>query len=231
MNYPFIPEPRIERAALELLDGYGRRFGFIENPPVPVEEILEAFLSVDLEFDDLAAKYRLPDALGATFLAENRVVIDQFLDPSENPRMSGRYRFTLGHEIGHLKLHAPRREQTANLFGALSEPEAPAVILCRGSLKPPEEWQADCFSSHLLMPKDMVVAAWLEETGGTSPHDAIEEAASLTVSSEYAVRGWKPAVQIARQMAARFDVSGESMQIRLESMGLLLIKPRAPGLF
>ncbi len=231
MNYPFIPEPRIERAALELLAGYGRQFGAVEAPPIPVEEILEAFLSVDLEFDDLAGSYQLPDALGATFLAENRVVIDQSLDPTENPRMAGRYRFTLGHEIGHLRLHAPKREQTGNLFAATPEPEAPGMILCRSSKKPPEEWQADCFASHLLMPKDMVLAAWREETGGMAPHNAIDEAAALTVPPEYAARGWKPAVQMARQMAARFNVSGESMQIRLESMGLLLIKPQPAGMF
>ncbi|MBK8008612.1 MAG: ImmA/IrrE family metallo-endopeptidase [Rhizobiales bacterium] len=32
-------------------------------------------------------------------------MIDDSLDPEENPSMLGRYRFTLAHEIGHWRLH------------------------------------------------------------------------------------------------------------------------------
>ena len=47
-----------------------------------------------------------PDILGAMFFDEDRIVIDESLDPEENPSKEGRYRFTLAHEGGgHWRLH------------------------------------------------------------------------------------------------------------------------------
>ena len=47
-----------------------------------------------------------PDILGAIFFDERRIVIDESLDPEENPSKEGRYRFTLAHEGGgHWRLH------------------------------------------------------------------------------------------------------------------------------
>lgn len=56
---------------------------------------------------------------------------------------SGRARFTLAHELGHLVLHQGVSFNRVN-------PDAPPKIF-RNS-----EWQSDVFSSHLLMPTHLV---------------------------------------------------------------------------
>jgi hypothetical protein len=62
--------------------------------------------------------------------AERRVRVDSSLDPAEFPAKEGRYRFTVGHEVGHWQLH--RHLFLANacqdsLFEAPSEPS----VVCR----------------------------------------------------------------------------------------------------
>ena len=97
-----------------------------------------------------------PDILGAMFFDERRIVIDESLDPEENPSKEGRYRFTLAHEGGgHWRLHrhlfAKDPAQTS-LFG---EPTPPSVVCRSSQAKEPIEWQADFYASCLLMPRDL----------------------------------------------------------------------------
>ena len=56
MKVPFLRKAKIERAAEDLLFGYGRKFGPITEAPVPVEEILESHLELSLDFADLPAR-------------------------------------------------------------------------------------------------------------------------------------------------------------------------------
>ena len=77
-------------------------------PPIPIEDIVEKHLKLGFEFDDMHQLFGVPrsglgfepDILGAIFFDERRIVIDESLDPEENPSMEGRYRFTLAHEGG-----------------------------------------------------------------------------------------------------------------------------------
>ena len=43
----------------------------------------------------------IPDVLGALWVNERQIYIDQALDPEEYQGALGRFRFTLAHEIGH----------------------------------------------------------------------------------------------------------------------------------
>ena len=52
MAVRFLPEVHIERAAEALLVEYGRKFGEVAAPPVPVEEIIECHFDLSLGFDD-----------------------------------------------------------------------------------------------------------------------------------------------------------------------------------
>src|SRR5438046_9664956 len=104
----FLPLSRIEGAAMELLHGYSQRFGDLDHPPIPVEEILESYLDLRLDFADLSKLLGFPDVLGAIWIRQRRVVIDQSLDPDVNPKMDCRCRYTVGHEIDHRELHRPR---------------------------------------------------------------------------------------------------------------------------
>ena len=50
----------------------------------------------------------------ALWVNERRVEIDQRFDPHANPKMLGRYHFTLAHEAGHWRLHRRLFQRKAN---------------------------------------------------------------------------------------------------------------------
>jgi len=227
---PFIPTEHIEAAGLCLLAEYGRKYGEVVAPPVPVEEILEAHLGLGLEFDDLPGRIGVPDVLGATWIQDRRVLVDESLDPEENPAREGRYRFTVAHEVGHWELHRRFFVEDAaqpSLFEAAKKPS----IVCRtSSRKEPMEWQADAFAGFLLMPKDMVLKAWEAHNGSLAPYIAAAEMADLSARWGLA-EDKRPTVDIARALAREFRVSGQAMQIRLIGLGLIRTEKPAPDLF
>ncbi len=226
----FLKRDEIESATLCLLADYGRKYGVLAVPPVPVEEILEAQLGLTLDFDDLRTRLGTPDVLGATWIQDKAVLVDQSLDPTSDRLKEGRYRFTLAHEIGHWELH--RHGFLANagqpsLFGDKPEPS----IVCRsGSRKDPMEWQADTFSGFLLMPKDMVLAAWQRRFGSLTPYIAKNEMADLSAKWGLA-DDQQPTVDVAKEIARAFNVSGQAMQIRLIGLGLIRTEQPPPDLF
>ena len=88
------------------------------EPPIPVEDIVEKYLKLRIEFDDMHARHNIPrppngqpDILGAIY-GDGSIFIDESLDPEENPSREGRFRFTLAHEGGG---HWPRRAVRAYL--------------------------------------------------------------------------------------------------------------------
>ncbi len=230
MKVKYMKVEDIEAAALCLLAEYGRKFGPVEKPPVPVEEILESHLGLNLGFDDLPKMLKAPDVLGATWVRDRRVLIDQSLDPSVHTVKEGRYRFTVAHEVGHWELHRHHfldNPAQASLFETTPEPS----IVCRtSSRKDPMEWQADAFSGYLLMPKEMVFSAWKERNGSLDHYVAEKEIAGLSARWGLA-EDERPAVDIARRMALDFKVSGQAMQIRLIGLGLIKTEDPGPGLF
>ncbi|ABK45109.1 protein of unknown function DUF955 [Magnetococcus marinus MC-1] len=216
MRVPYLHKADIEAAANELLMSYHYKFGMEEAPPVPVEEILESLLGLALEFDDLDALLNKKGVLGATWVNERRVVINEMLDPTEDPSVEGRYRFTLAHELGHWQLHRH-----------LSFDEDGQTILCRSkSKKDPMEWQADCFAGYLLMPKKDVIRSWEEVFGTHDPYDASEELYNMQSRFDEAGEASEEGlvVDLARDLAEVFQVSGLAMQIRLVDMGLLKLR-------
>jgi hypothetical protein len=82
-----------------LLAEYAQKRGVVIAPPISIEDIIEKHLKLRIEFDDthrLFGVERDPqgdaDILGAIFFEEARIVIDESLDPEENPAKEGRYR-------------------------------------------------------------------------------------------------------------------------------------------
>jgi hypothetical protein len=226
----FLSEEEIETVALETLGSYGRRFEEVLGPPVPVEEILECDLELDFGLEDLAEAGLGEDALCAMWAAERRVRVDSSLDPTEFPAKEGRYRFTVGHEVGHWQLH--RHLFLANvcqdsLFGAPSEPS----VVCRARYprKPPIEWQADAFAAHLLMPKHMVARAWEASRGTPDPLFMDEESLSATAGRRRFRSGTAGAV--TWELSRVFRVSPPAMKIRLGSIGLLRGHARRDSMF
>jgi len=95
---PFLTRDYIESEADALLIGYGEKFGPVTKPPIPADDILNAYLRVALDFDDLPTVMNVEtDVFGATWIERKQVIIDQSLDPTNHPERVGRYNFTVGH--------------------------------------------------------------------------------------------------------------------------------------
>jgi IrrE N-terminal-like domain len=176
-----------------------------------------------------------PDILGAMFFSEARIVIDESLDPEENPSKEGRYRFTLAHEGGgHWRLHRwlfANDPAQALLFGGQAIPS----VICRSSqAKERVEWQADFYASCLLMPRKLVMTAWDEMFSDRKrrvlqpripinhPFVEVPRNDRRIGNIDLPEADDKVLDRIARPLAGRFLVSTIAMRIRLEKLGLLL---------
>ncbi len=230
MKVDFLPKQRIERAALSLLGEYGAKFGVIDGPPIPAEGILESHLQLNLGFDDLSVRLGAADVLGATWVLTREVLVDESLDPSVYPQKEGRYRFTVAHEVGHWELHRHPFLQNASQNQLFESPSKPSIVCRSRSTKDQMEWQADQFAGYLLMPREMVHSAWRARFGSLEPYVAAGEIADL--SARWGLgEDEHPTVQVAKELAREFEVSGQAMQIRLVGLGLILTKPPQPDLF
>lgn len=241
---PHMTPEAIERNAAALLAEYAQAKGVVIAPPIPIEDIIEKHLKLGIEFDDTHSLFGIPrsgsepDILGAMFFDERRIVIDESLDPEESPETEGRYRFTLAHEGGgHWRLHH-RHFATKPGGPALTGGSIPPSVICRSSkAKERVEWQADYYASCLLMPRDMVLVAWKRAYGDLSPivYEKLREAPMARRPPWRGPRpiGWILAEvfepehaylfgQVAKRFAGTFGVSMQAMQIRLETLGLLL---------
>lgn len=231
MQVKYLPVSLIEEGSLRLLAEYGRRFGEVIVPPVPVEELLESHLELQLSFDDLSKRLGQTDVLGASWIADRAVVIDESLDPTVHPHREGRYRFTVAHEIGHWRLHRALLEADRAQPLLFGDAERKPSIVCRGqSRKERIEWQADTFAGFLLMPEIMVRTVWRDVCGCDHPYVAEDEIYDLTVRWGLA-ENEQPTVAVSREMARRFNVSGQAMQIRLLGLGLIKTEAAPPDMF
>jgi Zn-dependent peptidase ImmA (M78 family) len=200
-----------EVEAEKLLNQYGKSVRPITAPPVPVEHILEGFLDLQLEVDDLNPGNVKRDNLGCLYIEQKRVVVDSRLEDQE-----GRYNFTLAHEAGHWILHRDNylREKDQLL---LFEQETKPSIVCRVSQrKQPVEWQADRFASALLMPERMVKSLLQEKEGPQVPWIYDSRTKDLWGLDKDAYFR-----SVASRFNTRFGVSVQAMQIRLEQLDLL----------
>ena len=164
---PYLSEEQIERDAEALLAAFALARGITIVPPIPIEDIVEKYLKLRLEFDDTHRLFGIPrpvtdpDILGAIFFDDRRIVIDESLDPVVTPSKEGRFRFTLAHEGGghwHLHRHLFGKDPAQ---GSLFNGPAPPSFVCRSSeAKKREEWQADFYASCMLMPRKSVFVAW-----------------------------------------------------------------------
>jgi hypothetical protein len=160
---PFLADEMIESDAALLLTEYAHARGIVIVPPIPIEDIVEKHLKLGIEFDDAHKLFGVPrsglepDILAAIFFDDRRIVIDESLDPEENPAKEGRYRFTLAHEGGgHWRLHRHLFAKDPAQITLFGEP-AVASFICRSSnAKKREEWQADFYASCLLMPRKLI---------------------------------------------------------------------------
>lgn len=219
----FMKDQEFEDEAALLLAEYGNKHGQVIAPPVPVDEMVELYLGLSLEFLDMQKLFGVGDVHGALWVNEKRVGIDQRLDPASNPAMLGRYHFTLAHEAGHWRLHRQLFLRRANQHSLFPEGKERPEYICRSSDTEPIEYQANRFASCLLMPREMLKRSWHEWRDGMDPIYLTD------LRAEQGGDGTDEMVMenAVRPLAGKFQVSPEAMRIRAEGMGLLLRKREA----
>lgn len=94
----YVPDEAIEKDAQALLAGYGHARGVTIEAPIAIDDIIEKYLKIGIEFDDTHRLFGVPrsgigfdpDILGAIFFEQKRIVIDESLDPDANARFLSR---------------------------------------------------------------------------------------------------------------------------------------------
>lgn len=216
---PFLKDEHIEAKALLLLEEYAQTGNWQVSAPVPVEDIIELHLKLGFGIEDLRVLLGVDDVLGAIWLKTKEIRVDVRLDPSNNPNLLGRYRFTLAHEVGHWRLHRPYYQEDTNqdeLFDGRGQPS----FICRSSMKPRPEWQADFFAGCLLMPRDVVRSAWRDWRGNLEPV-TVKQLPTVALYAEAKRNENATMERFCRPLADQFEVSAEAMRIRLEELKLL----------
>jgi len=212
----WMPKEEITFLASNLLENYEEYAGQTVNPPIPIETIIERFLNLRLEYDDLKARFGLADILGATWIKEKRIVIDRSLLDEDH---LGRMFFTMAHEVGHWCVH-----RQAFVGPAARRSRGPQIVCRESGARARGEWQADYFAAALLMP-EMPVREAFAEVFGFKPIVIYNQKSIAPKSLFWLDLAWEHAGEIARAVIekGRFtNVSKTAMRIRLEELGLLV---------
>jgi hypothetical protein len=155
------PDPATSASAL--LREFEEQFKVDSVPPVPVERIATSLL--DLLIDEADDLRLLPGAprdhghLSGILDVANKTI---WLDRDEARRHPRRRRFTIAHEIGHLKLHATADEASffdrpQDISDVDSAPASTSALRKR-------EAEANTFAKELLLP-ELCVREQAEITG------------------------------------------------------------------
>lgn len=167
---------KAEQAAARLLDESG-----VVAPPVPVKRI-----ATDLGVQVIDEKLDR-EVSGILFREDNGpniIVVNSTHAPV-------RRRFSIAHEIGHLRLHAGRPVIVDHLVRGRVNLRDQRSSLATSQ----EEIEANGFAAAMLMPPD-----WI----GTDVEASLGQ----------------PARQMIETLAARYDVSPQAMELRLVNLGL-----------
>jgi Zn-dependent peptidase ImmA (M78 family) len=170
---------RAEQEAHSILDDFG-----ISEPPVPVEEIARQ-LGARVSFERFNE-----DVSGILYRDARSAVIGVNAAHART-----RQRFTIAHEIGHMRLHKGR-PMFVDHSVRVDRRDANAS---RGI--DPQEIEANSFAAALLMPEDMIFGAVVDSS---------------------TTRGVARSEDIIRRLAKRFNVSPQAMEYRLANLGLVV---------
>jgi len=237
---PSLTMGEIAAKADAVLLRYAERFDVAIEAPIEIEDIVGSLMELRIEFERLQEAFG-EGVLGALFMRDRRISIDESLDPEMYPDMRWRYHFTLGHELGHWVLHrafvmTPAIQKM--LFGAEAAPE----IICRShGNRPRIERQADQFAGCLLMPEWLLRPAWRRWMGcddAVCDAEVIAAVGDVDLSRFAELLGGDrelSEMRVRREMfclplAKQFAVSDEAMRIQLEQLGLFVARHQ-PRLF
>jgi hypothetical protein len=230
VKYPFLTDRKIEDAVARLLL---KVFGETVPSPLDLDAIVYDHLCEreHLVFDneqDLGEESG-DIILGKTLPLTGKILITSRLTTEGRP---GRYRFTLGHEIGHWVLHRPlffRSVDQPSLFGTAVE-AAEMVSLNRNVFPtglrraaiPPEEWQANRFAALLLVDQALLRDEFTRRFG-PPPVARRKETQILSPSLRMLSRSLAAdRTQNKQALQDLFGLSTEAMAIALETRGYVI---------
>ncbi len=217
----------IRDAANEVLAVYWQKYPRVL--PIDPEEIAIQVWKFYVDFFDLHSQVG-PDTDGALrYKGEQKILVDKSLDPEKFPNKLGRYMFTIAHEIGHLKLHLPDRLLFESLPDLVDD-GFEAALIRRSSCREEPERQADRFAGYLLMPQEFVIEVWQERHGKDSrPLNVYEELKEARERFHLSPTDRTVCCQEAKEIATRFNVSPQAMQIQLSELGLIHLEEDLQG--
>ncbi len=212
----WLSKGEIRKEADLLLSSWSQASGAPIRPPIPVEQIAEQYLGIRVEFDDLEALLGMPDVLGATWVEEKRMIINErLLEGSE-----GRVTFTCSHEIGHWILHRKYLEESVFRKG-----KVPSIVCRQSSQKTRGEWQADHFAACLLLPAAQVSAGY-HSTFGEDALNIYNERSCFKRKKGIVM---DPSLDTLKEIAEKvmdsggfLNVSREAMVYRLQELGFII---------
>ena len=178
-----------------------------------------AYLDV---YSDLSADGA--DVEGVTRIEVGKAPIVEITEAlSTDDRRANRYRTTLAHELGHVRLHDGLFQAHFSSGDLLAEAGRARIVCKRDTIleAPPAdwmEWQAGYASGAYLMPRSAV-------------RDLLRPSIDLAGSLPPFLVTTPAAASLVGKAINRFAVSREAAQIRLLKLGYLASRPAAPTLF
>jgi hypothetical protein len=217
IDVPFIAKEKIEEEASHLLTEAYNGLSLTLDGPVDIEAIIECYLGLSVDYAPLES-----EILGALYVAEKQVEINESILPDNDKRNTGIFNFTLAHEVGHYTLHAP-------LLAANSQ-----NIICRKKDKYLTiEWQANFFASSLLMPREPFIKAFDENYRDSIYRDAERLIVKCFADKKYcqkilfkgkAISPDTILDEVFAGLAQQFAVSPRAAVIRLKHLGLVAFR-------
>lgn len=242
---PVLHRDEIERHARDYLEQYGRdtRMYDLHTPmATPIEEIIEEYCKIELCYMDFWDR----DVLCATAFSDGiievrqdgqctqyaahagEIIISSRL--SDDDTKEGRYRYSLGHELGHVFYHREKYEReyddspVFDFEKASNSNDKRTIIACRGEnietaretcTNDWEEWQADYFSACILMPSvsvDVFIEPYLTKQGFGLNGEDNYPLSNLPVREQ---------MLIVDDFMKTYAVSRQAARIRLKVLGLM----------
>jgi Zn-dependent peptidase ImmA (M78 family) len=166
--------------------------------------------------------------LGQTLPSDGKIQIDVSLKGNGE---EGRYRFTVGHEVGHWVLHRPiHLAHAANLDLFRQFGDSPAITSLSRTIFPQsqrssvvrEEWQANRFAVALLIDPELLRTEFLERFGNPP---LIESNSQAAATESLRIRSRRAANSRLRDLPPLCEVFGlsvEAMAIALEARGYIV---------
>nr|WP_210331119.1 ImmA/IrrE family metallo-endopeptidase [Microvirga terrestris] len=202
VSVPYLPEEQIEKSAREILERVGYKSG-----PVDLKKICSV-LSIDLQFSEqLIEDEDGTPILGSANFDRKSIKINSHANSKQE-------RFTLGHEIGHFCLNHGRylRSETIVERDLFINRETES-----GFNYERLEFQANAFSSNIIMPSHVFLVAI--EVARTRLDIRDRGHGYIFVDDQPC--NFLPFDQLLANLSQYFEVSKQAIEIKLKKMGLL----------